>query len=781
MAQRYGHWSILDIDPTHDDRAIKRAYAAKLKGIDVGADPKAFIALRAAFEGAREAAKWMEPPETLDGSDEDSEQYQSLAQDDLNPKTRVLRFAPQGKLDGKERQEPRPKIRVKPAGAKNEGAQQEAASPKSRIKPKKPAAASDSLDLERDGDEQPKIHFKPKPKTPLSNYDEDKQEEEAFEIEATPAWYQEPEDRQAAEIIMERIAILLNGDATGLDYETAIEDSFLDLLAAPELENIGQRDVIETRIASMALNAGERGYYLVLLVHWHFGWHEREQDYDLVWPIDEVVNLAPAITRLRKLETPSKGIWQTEWQADSYSYSCLKQAPPPLWNPLYWIRQGQVRKFIDSVRTETPALIGMIGYDHVAAWQPGPITGSRLILLLVALIYSTVHWLGELAFSVKPDFPISIWFVMLFFTGVISGTIVSTEFSARAREKEDPFRAQIEPHNGKAFLALAALGLQTLIFGLLPPSSYLALASIPVAMLLFYFTHNPILRLPVRDRFFMVARRMTIGAFIIIAVATFKLSPLVYLQTIIPAVFFLWSAARMHESVQTWFDAQHFVQRWMLNLIVLFAAAIILYSQILIVPPANMPPPYLYIYGAMLLVVIHDLITARDAEIPGSKFIILPILTLAMTVLYPIPVMMAVIILRTGPVLYIAFCGHQAAAKSGRQWQDHGGGYSSNGSFGQFTILGHNTKSIWFWIWMAIMAFQIIRVFAALDKTTTPNPMFVPPGPSAEEIKRERQKVLEEMFQEASEKTKDDIEKSQQALKPETPIPPPTGPMPQRP
>ncbi|MCW3846703.1 hypothetical protein OF829_05590 [Sphingomonas sp. LB-2] len=46
-------WTRLGIAPTDDQAAIKRAYAAQLKAIDVDADPNAFIALREAFDRAR--------------------------------------------------------------------------------------------------------------------------------------------------------------------------------------------------------------------------------------------------------------------------------------------------------------------------------------------------------------------------------------------------------------------------------------------------------------------------------------------------------------------------------------------------------------------------------------------------------------------------------------------------------------------------------------------------------------------------------------------------------
>lgn len=70
---RYGIWATLDCDPTTDRSVIRKAYAARLKAMDVDADPAAFEALRDARDAALAraadpvAAVDVEPvmPETL--------------------------------------------------------------------------------------------------------------------------------------------------------------------------------------------------------------------------------------------------------------------------------------------------------------------------------------------------------------------------------------------------------------------------------------------------------------------------------------------------------------------------------------------------------------------------------------------------------------------------------------------------------------------------------------------------------------------------------------------
>ncbi|MBL8649709.1 MAG: hypothetical protein JNL35_04825 [Sphingopyxis sp.] len=72
MSRRRPPWSSLGIDPTSDERAIKRAYAKKLKEIDVEAEPAKFIALRARLEEALWQAQWVRDVEDADDEAEEA-------------------------------------------------------------------------------------------------------------------------------------------------------------------------------------------------------------------------------------------------------------------------------------------------------------------------------------------------------------------------------------------------------------------------------------------------------------------------------------------------------------------------------------------------------------------------------------------------------------------------------------------------------------------------------------------------------------------------------------
>lgn len=82
MSRRRPPWSSLGIDPTGDERAIKRAYAKKLKEIDVEAEAAKFIALRQQFEQAQREARWIGADAAEDWDDGDDRDEEADAADE---------------------------------------------------------------------------------------------------------------------------------------------------------------------------------------------------------------------------------------------------------------------------------------------------------------------------------------------------------------------------------------------------------------------------------------------------------------------------------------------------------------------------------------------------------------------------------------------------------------------------------------------------------------------------------------------------------------------------
>jgi hypothetical protein len=730
--QRYGPWYLLGLDPTHDERAVKRAYAAKLKAIDPSEDRQAFLDLRAAFEAARREAQRMQPPP--------EEAKPSLADPSLDFKLENLRSAPREKMLRNKPIEARDKIRVS-AASKTEGEKpkkdrlrgkvakapelietapkkprvtpkeeeyfKEEATPKTRVTPKTPAT-----EFLEQGSE-------PKVRVTFGKADEDQGAEPIFHPTINSPWGEDSADGEPAEAYLSQLQSLVRRNKNKPVDERTIEAVFTKLMESPDLDNMGRREAIEQRVAEMALNAKERGHFLLLLADWNFGWYKRADDFDLRWPFNVIAELSPAIRKYRNLQGYGKSA-----DRDREPFLWLQQPPPSRISPIYWWRRSSVLGFINRSRTEMPQLLNLIGRDNIAAWENSSFSGWRMVILTMVLLYGTISWATPMADIAPMSDATFLWAALGAFL-VIGATVVYAEWAETKRLEDDPGHFY-DPPDKRRFAALAALAVLILVCGLLPPSIWIAFASVPLTMALFYLTDISLLRSLDRERSFLYERRYTMGAFLVMLTLTTKINQLQFAAFIIPALFFCWAAARLHQPVQYWLDSQRTLKRWQLQLVIWLAAEACLLAWIFVVPGIDKTRPdaplFLLSFAAMMVIVVHDLITPRDAEIPGTTFLILPILTAAAAAFNPIPVMMGVIILRCIMIFVAAWRSRKRAVENGRIWHDSGVGYNSGADFSNITFFGIGGRkegeessgiSGWGIFWIIFIGFQLLRLLAS--------------------------------------------------------------------
>jgi hypothetical protein len=671
---------VLGLDATHDERAIKRAYAAKLKAIDVDADRQSFLNLRTAFESAREQAKWLKPKE-----EKVKDEASSLADPSLDFRPENLRAAPVGNLARKKPIEPREKVRVTAASKseddaprktrlKGKGAKPpiltETTPEKTRVKTRS-AAGNAAID-----DVEPKVRV-------TFGKAEEAVENTGFRLEVASPWVETASDGAKLDALLSRLSKLLRRNKGAPVDEGAVEKTFLQLLDAPELDNVGRREQVETQIAEMAIRARDRGHFLLLLAYWHFDWHSRADDFSLHWPLSEVVELAPAAQKLRAMQ--GIGARKTS-DPDQNAYLWLQSTPPSRWNPVFWTRRSKVLGLVNRARSETPRLVDLIGRDKIAAWETVAFSGRRLLILMAALIYGAFQWsiTSALHGTATPILPEA---SALLVAAIIAVAVVFAERAETQRLEADRYRYGHSPPL-LPFAALGGMALLVLLFAMLPPHPWLAMASVPITMGLFYLTGISVLHSPARDRSVIVERRFTIGALLLAGGLMGENQPILVQQTAVPWLFFCWAAARLYDPLQTLLDRQRKVRRWQLQAGIWLAAACCFGWWAVAGQEMFRTERILLHIAALLIVVAHDMITPRNAEIPGSNFLILPFLTFFAAIAYPVPVMLTVVMLRCLPVFHHAWQSRQRAVESGRSWHDRGGGYNSGTDFSNITFFG---------------------------------------------------------------------------------------------
>jgi hypothetical protein len=303
-------WKMLGIAPTSDKRAIKKAYAAKLKSIDPDKDPKAFLELREALDRATWESAYVENSETY------AEDIEALEPD----------FQP---AEGEDY-------------------------PLSGF-------AEDLITPIRDG-EAPS-DFQPLPEQHSPNFTpEDEEGDDGDEGDYTP--YDGTDPELAKDHPRNRLANILWGDEP---LTAALEDEarllYTQIISDPKMDEIDHGTQMEDWFGWMINQTMRRSDCILPWAVEHFKWRDKLGGIHTPWFAEAIVGRARDLRRLIALQNPAH-----------HGHAAFRRLAEPHPGPLTQLEKvrfkGDTLTLLSSIRSKFPTLEWDMDAETVALWQP---------------------------------------------------------------------------------------------------------------------------------------------------------------------------------------------------------------------------------------------------------------------------------------------------------------------------------------------------------------------------------------------------------------------------
>ncbi len=673
---RYWPWTELDIDPVNDERAVKRAYSGKLKALDPEKDAAGFIALRSAYDSALGMAKHG----TAEFEYHNSNDYWD---DEIKA-----------------------------------GHEQPVAAETGHVPAMFSEAELHQYKRNRDvlGEEDPAYEAALAAQALVS---EEAYDDTDYDFDDAPYYYEPPifeteygKNGAHIAIAMADLAQLHQGSDSKVIDENMVQSLFDRVITSPDLENIFIANRIENDLAMMIGNLGNKAYFLAELADYHFGWTDGDQNLALEWPLDQARQTAQESRFIRHIhqgkprnETERQYIQALNW---------LEQGPRN------WFansgRRKSVMEVMEALQIHAPSVYYAIDENKIDAWEKQG-DGIRSIgwpMALFALFsgFGLIQFLNIEFESLQPQ-PVA----LLAIWGIANAAVLAALLYRRPRIIALLIYQYPVPVPAREYWLFG--GLIALI-----PVSLLGSFSIwtlgPLAILgagAVALTTHP--NLPKTSNFWemLAQRRYLIGAFWVSVQASFNTSEISGMYLFLPTAIAAWGYTHAHPrfqaSLDLWSNTVRDFSRWKLHVPILLLSTILFYYLIILAFATPAGEEIMYSTSpamgvvAIILILLHDAITPRQAIVTGMQFYMLRFVALVFLILSTALSMLALIILRTMGVLYIAYRDARAAKAQGAEWKDHGDGIEvNNGGGGEGTI--------WSWIFWAFLILNAVRLIAQL-------------------------------------------------------------------